>query len=93
MLLPRNGLAEAGQLAERIRAQFADTEIDGFDGRLSANFSVAGWQEGWDLDDLLRAAAKALYRAKRGGRNRVETAAVQRETSASACGVAPRQEP
>ena len=93
VLLPRTGAAEAGQVAERIGAQFADTAIDGIDGRLSASFGVAGWKAEWDIDDLFRAAAKALYRAKRGGRNRVETAEVQGEASASACGVAPRQEP
>ena len=74
VLLPKTGLAEAGQVAERIRVQFADTDIDGVDGRLSASFGVVSWQAGWDIDDLLRAADQALYRAKRGGRNRVEIA-------------------
>lgn len=76
VLLPRTGLVEAGQVAERIRARFAETDIDGIDGYLSASFGVAAWHSGWDLDQLLRAADQALYRAKREGRNRVALAEV-----------------
>jgi diguanylate cyclase (GGDEF)-like protein len=64
------------QVAERIRAIFSETDIDGIDTRLSSSFGVACWRSGQGVDDLLRAADRALYRAKHNGRNRVEMAEV-----------------
>jgi diguanylate cyclase (GGDEF)-like protein len=74
VLLPRNCIEEAMGVAERIRSAFHDTPIEGIDGRLSASFGVACRRPGQDLDDLLRLADQALYRAKADGRNRVVAA-------------------
>ena len=84
MLLPGTGLAEACAVAERIRANLVEagaTLPDGTRLPLSASLGVAAIDdattgevgEQW-LDHLVRAADRALYRAKSLGRNRVESA-------------------
>lgn len=71
LLLPNNGLTSARLLAERLREALSSHQFPGV-GRVTASFGVAQCQpgEGW-ADWLVRADA-ALYRAKSGGRNRVE---------------------
>ncbi|RUW87484.1 GGDEF domain-containing protein, partial [Mesorhizobium sp. M8A.F.Ca.ET.023.01.1.1] len=62
------------EAAERIRAAFAmrliETETGSLTCTVSAGFAF-GSKEGLSLDKVLSAADKALYDAKRGGRNRV----------------------
>ncbi|UIN23300.1 diguanylate cyclase [Herbaspirillum frisingense] len=77
ILLPEADLAQAGSVAEKLRAalEHADFEIE--DGRrikVSASFGVAALCDGAGLEELIRRADLALYRAKRIGRNRVEQA-------------------
>lgn len=77
ILLPEADLAQAGSAAEKLRAalEHADFEIE--DGRrikVSASFGVAALGDGEGLDELIKRADLALYRAKRIGRNRVERA-------------------
>jgi polar amino acid transport system substrate-binding protein len=56
----------ADMLAERIRC------FDfGVVGALTASFGIARYRPGEDLEALLKRADEALYRAKRGGRDRV----------------------
>jgi diguanylate cyclase (GGDEF)-like protein len=76
VVLPGSSADEAMQVAERIRTAFCETDINGIDTRLSSSFGVACWRPGQDVDDLLRGADRALYRAKHNGRNRVEMAQV-----------------
>lgn len=74
VLLAGDCLEDAFAVAERIRAAFENTRVDGVEGRLTASFGVACRRAGQDRDDLLQAADAALYRAKAGGRNRVVAA-------------------
>lgn len=74
LLLPETGIADAVALAERLRADLAALAVP-YDGRaisFTCSFGVTGWRDGIDrFDALLDEADKALYRAKRQGRNRV----------------------
>jgi diguanylate cyclase (GGDEF)-like protein len=67
---------EAVIAAERVRTVFASAGVQVDDTPLATSVSigVSGGPPGTDLNALLAAADTALYRAKRGGRNRVEIA-------------------
>lgn len=74
--LPGCDLPEAAALAERLRLRITDSPIPTPQGPVSCtmSFGVTAldcWDD-QDLDALLRQADAALYRAKKGGRNRVE---------------------
>jgi diguanylate cyclase (GGDEF)-like protein len=77
ILLPDAGLAEAGMAAERIRSQIDALTVPykGEAVRVRASLGVAS-SEGCGLSwqSLVEQSDAALYRAKRGGRNRVVTA-------------------
>jgi diguanylate cyclase (GGDEF)-like protein len=79
LVLPNTDLEGARDLAERCRLQLAERPIDTGNGGLTvtASFGVSAYPEidAGGIDDLLRAADAALYRAKQSGRNRVEVAA------------------
>jgi len=74
-LLPCS-LEEGVLAAERVREAFEASGIVVDDGPVDTTVSigVAGGPAGTELEVLLAAADTALYQAKRGGRNRVETA-------------------
>lgn len=73
LLCGGSDLRQAAGLAEKLRSLI---ESEPFESDLSvtASFGVASLQHGQTLDQLFNAADEALYRAKRGGRNRVELA-------------------
>ena len=79
VVLPQTDLDGAALLAERMRAKIAALEIKRLDGngvmKITASFGVASIPgSANDRKSLIAAADAALYRAKHGGKNRVEQA-------------------
>jgi diguanylate cyclase len=78
LILPRTELVSALNQAERVRAALADHRVPpGDEGpvlSVTASFGIAAFPEsGADTaEDLVRRADRALYRAKKTGKNRVE---------------------
>ncbi len=78
LLLPHATPEQAAQVAERLRAAVAALHVETEDGRsikVTISIGLAELAPGNVLDGALSHADKALYRAKHGGRNRVEVAA------------------
>jgi len=79
--MPHTTLAHAFDVAERIRRSIADRtwRWNGTARPLATSGGVAGFPESvTDFQNLRSAADAALYRAKQGGRNRVEKVAATR---------------
>ncbi|THF62298.1 diguanylate cyclase [Pseudothauera nasutitermitis] len=74
LLASATGLAEALVLAEKMRRLIEGEPFPGV-GSLTASFGVAEFKPGENFSTLTARADRALYRAKEGGRNRVEWAA------------------
>ena len=78
LILPETDLDGAALLAERVREAIESIHVAGARGsgslQVTASFGVAAApQNGSDREALVAAADAALYRAKRAGKNRVET--------------------
>ncbi len=79
LLLPNTGVAGAIRLAEKIRHAVASEpfRVEGAALNITVSVGVAAYPEhGSSGKDLVAAADGAMYRAKAGGRNRVEHAKV-----------------
>ena len=76
ILLPHTAEPEAQVVAERLRAGIENTAISADQGKelpaVTVSIGIAPWRQGDNLEQLVEAADKALYRAKGNGRNRVE---------------------
>ncbi len=79
VILPRTEMVAAYNLAERIRAAIAELRITTDDDPpralgVTASLGIAAYPESKAIDgeDLVRRADRALYRAKKTGKNRVE---------------------
>ena len=76
-ILINTGKAKAMEIAERVRRTVAETRFPNEkaqpNGDMTVSIGVATFSSSTStLTDLIREADNALYRAKRGGRNRVE---------------------
>lgn len=78
VLLPATAMEGAEALGRQICSLVGQGRIKRADGgtigQVTLSIGIAVAQEGETLDGLMERADGALYRAKRGGRNRVETA-------------------
>jgi diguanylate cyclase (GGDEF)-like protein len=71
VVLPMTDLAGALSCAEQLRCRTETMRPPGLTEPLTASFGIAQHRAGESIDDLLRHADRALYAAKRDGRNRV----------------------
>ena len=74
VMMPGTDLGRAFIVAEKLRRRVEEARIapeEGADG-VTISGGVAEYVDGMDLEDLIRGADEALYRAKRSGRNRIE---------------------
>ena len=81
VLLPETDYSGAAGVAERLRASLASLELQAPDGEpfgVTASFGVGVYPEAQSVDELLRTADAALYRAKAEGKNRVSLAPTPR---------------
>lgn len=75
VVLPRHDLAEALVMAERMRVAISEHVFAApVNRRITASFGISANEAGTDFDTAYGLADSALYHAKRGGRNRVESA-------------------
>jgi diguanylate cyclase (GGDEF)-like protein len=74
VILPDTGAESALQIAERLRANVAQIDVQGSRRSLSISIGVTTCQPNASMtvDQILDMADKALLAAKRRGRNRVE---------------------
>lgn len=71
ILMPDTELSSAAILAERVRASIASHSIEGL-GSVTASIGVAELMESESREQWVARVDAAMYRAKDGGRNRVE---------------------
>ncbi len=76
--LPETDAEVATRVAERLRVALEQLVVpaDGREVRFTISVGVATFFTGVPLDQAMERADQALYRAKEGGRNRVESAEV-----------------
>jgi diguanylate cyclase (GGDEF)-like protein len=75
ILLPDTGIAEARNVAERIRREIEnrrDTALPGYTVSIGLAVTQGKAGDAADIEALIAEADAGLYRAKQGGRNRVE---------------------
>jgi diguanylate cyclase (GGDEF)-like protein len=87
VILPGSRLADARRTAERMRRAVSEIEVAGPNGqtaRVTMSFGVSEFPTYGSVEALVAAADAALYQAKRGGKDQVATATVQREEKVAA---------
>ncbi|MFH1176663.1 MAG: diguanylate cyclase, partial [Acidobacteriota bacterium] len=75
ILLPETDLAGAVEVAEKVRTHLGDAPhtVGGHEVRVTVSLGVSTISEGVSINECIRRADAALYRAKEGGRNRTAT--------------------
>lgn len=75
VLFPATGLAEAANVAERMRQDIARTNfrLDGNVVRMTVSGGLAEYAPGKSIEETVQKADNALYQAKRSGRNSIFT--------------------
>ncbi|MEM5948215.1 sensor domain-containing diguanylate cyclase [Spirochaetia bacterium 38H-sp] len=71
LLCPETGLEDAINIAEKFR-RVVETHIFSNGRKITISLGVAGYRDGWQIEDIIRQADNMLYKAKSSGRNRVE---------------------
>lgn len=71
-ILPDAPISDAAGWAERLRARIARDRPPEVEEIITVSLGVATWRTGDDGSDVVARADRALYRAKEGGRDRVE---------------------
>jgi two-component system, cell cycle response regulator len=85
ILLPSTDKPGGMQVAEAVRASIASIRVAGIDRPITASCGVAVLpDDAGDAVTLFRAADRALYVAKNGGRNRVHAATAGEPAAAGA---------
>lgn len=76
VIMPEIGVGEGTRVVERMRDAIADLKVNAGDSvlHLSASFGIAERQPGEDVFETVKRADAALFEAKRGGRNRLQSA-------------------
>ena len=71
--LPKTDERGALMVAERIRQEFkkSKVQVDGKEIGTTVSIGIASFEEGYDLDRLIKEADEALYEAKRTGKDKV----------------------
>jgi diguanylate cyclase (GGDEF)-like protein len=96
VVLPGSRLADARRSAERMRRAVSEIEVPGPNGetaRVTMSFGVAEFPTYAGVEALVAAADAALYQAKRGGKDQVATATVNRKKPVVADEAAPSLAP
>jgi diguanylate cyclase len=79
VLLPNHTIDEALPVAQRIRIQISEIQLEGV-RRITASLGLAAFPESCrSPEQLVEMADKALYQAKSSGRNRIELLRLQTE--------------
>lgn len=73
IVFPETDLDQAAKAAEKLRQSISNSSFNNFNS-ITVSIGVAIIQQGESIDSLFSRADKALYCAKKSGRNRVETA-------------------
>jgi diguanylate cyclase (GGDEF)-like protein len=92
VVLPGTNLAGTRHTAERIRKLVEELELKTPEGeplRVTASFGAACFPLHSTVEQLVAAADGALYEAKRGGKNRVETATAKKKARSAGLADAP----
>ena len=76
IILPKTNLPSGVNVAERIRKAVEAARMEGGKGEafgITISLGLSSYQAGEEAEPLISRADDALYRAKKNGRNRVET--------------------